>query len=567
MMWFRPKRLRKVKEIAPEDIFLDSSNLPEHDALQFEGRLQRPLNSRSIFMIGAAFILVAGGFGYRAFYLQVAHGETYSTISVENSLDRSLVFATRGLIYDRNGVELAWNIPQEHASTSEAYALRRYTTLPGFSLLLGFLQYPRADSQGEWWRTDYTGVSGVEQAYDDVLGGQNGSTIVERDAHGHVERQNIVSPPRNGSDVHLSIDAEVQSKLFSLLSAHAKEQGFQGGASVIIDVRTGELLALASFPEYDNQAFTDGKSSAVSAANADPHSPLLNRAVAGLYAPGSIVKPIFAAAALNEGLISPDKQILSTGQISVPNPYDPAHPSIFRDWTVHGWIDMRTALAVSSDEYFYTIGGGYGGQQGLGISRLDEYARLFGLASTTGIALLGEQSGVIPTPAWKLQVFGPNDPWRIGDTYHTAIGQYGFQITPIEAVRYVAAIANGGKLLTPQLLASSTPQFTDVGIPDADLEIVREGMRMAVTSTRSDATVKFFNISGIKLAAKTGTAQIGAHNEYANSWSIGFWPSDNPHYAYATVLERAKAGTPSGAAPGMLPFFQWLIANHPEYVQ
>lgn len=566
MMLFRPKRLRKIKEIAPEDIFLDSENLPEHELNQFEGRLQRPLGARSIFTIGAVFLLVAGSFGYRAFYLQVAHGDSYSTISIENTLDHSLLFATRGLIYDRTGVELAWNVPQPGAtSTEESYALRKYTTLPGLSLLIGFLQYPKADAKGEWWRTDYSGVSGIERSFNEALSGQNGSTIIERDAHGDIERKNIISPPQNGEELHLSVDADVQSKLFSVLSAHAREQGFQGGAAVIMDVRTGEILALTSFPEYSDQAFTDGDSAAVAAANGDPHSPLLNRAIAGLYAPGSIVKPIFASAALNEGIISPDKQILSTGAITVPNPYDPAHPSVFHDWTVHGWIDMRTALAVSSDEYFYTIGGGYGGQPGLGVQKLDEYARRFGLGSTTGVALLGEKSGTIPTPEWKLNVFGPEDPWRIGDTYHTAIGQYGFQITPLEAVRYTAAIANGGRLLTPQLIASSTPSFTEVGIPDAYLQIVREGMRMAVTSTRSDATVKFFNIPGIKLAAKTGTAQIGAHNEYMNSWSIGFWPADNPHYAYAAVLERAKAGTPSGAAPGLLPFFQWLIATHPEY--
>ena len=277
------------------------------------------------------------------------------------------------------------------------------------------------------------------------------------------------------------------------------------------------------------------------------------------------MKPIFAAAALNEGIISPDKQILSTGAITIPNPYDSAHPSVFRDWRVHGWIDMRTALAVSSDEYFYTIGGGYGGQAGLGIARIDEYAARFGFGTTTGIALFGEKGGVVPSVAWKEQTF-PGDPWRIGDTYHTAIGQYGFQITPLQAVRYIASIANGGKLLTPQLIASSTPRYTDIGIPDADLQIVREGMRLAVTSTRDDATVKFFNMAGIQLAAKTGTAQIGAHNEWMNSWSVGFWPADHPQYAYAVVLERAPAGTLSGAAPGILPFFQWLISAHPEYV-
>jgi penicillin-binding protein 2 len=568
MMMFTPRRLRKIHEVAPEDIFLDAENLPSLERNQFEGRLQRPVSPRSIFTVGVIFLLVVSTFSYRAFYLQVAHGDTYATISRENTLDHSLLFAERGLIYDRTGLELAWNEAQTGISTTtETYPLRTYTSLPGLSVLLGFVQYPKADAKGEWWRTEYSGVAGIESSFDELLSGENGSTIVERDALGALERENIVSPPLKGEDLHLSIDAEVQSKLFSLLSAHASAQHFQGGAAAIMDVRTGELLALTSFPEYSNQAFTDGDKAAVQAASQNPRSPMLDRAISGLYAPGSIVKPIFAAAALNEHLIAPDKQILSTGAISIPNPYDPAHPSLFRDWTVHGWIDMRTALAVSSDEYFYTIGGGFGGQAGLGINKLDDYARRFGLGSITGIALASEKAGVIPTPAWKAEVFGAEDPWRIGDTYHTAIGQYGFQLTPIQAVRYTAAIANGGKLLTPQLLASSTPQSTDLGIPDEYLQIVREGMRLAVTSDRSDATVKFFNISGIKIAAKTGTAQIGAHNEYMNSWSIGFWPSDHPRYAYAVVLEKAPAGTPSGAAPGMLPFFQWLIAEHPEYTQ
>jgi penicillin-binding protein 2 len=566
----------RVKEIAPEEIFLDSSNLPGHESSQFEGRVVPTLSRRASVAVGVFFVVLAIFFSVRSFSLQVVSGTAYAAISLENTLDHSVIFSTRGLILDRTGKKLAWNEASEaslQGATTTPYALRKYTTLPGFSLLLGFVAYPKADASGDWWRDNYTAMSGIELSFDETLAGVNGSRMIETDAHGALQRENIISPPRNGADLTLSIDSDLQTKLYTLLSAHAADQGFQGGAAVIMDVRTGELLAMTSFPQYDNNAFTDGDVTAVRWASNNASTPLLNRAISGLYAPGSIVKPIFAAAALNEGIISPDKIIVSTGAISIPNPYDHAHPSLFRDWMVHGAIDMRTALAVSSDEYFYTIGGGYAGQQGLGITKLDQYARLFGLGSTTGIAFRGEQDGLIPTPQWKASVF-PEDPlWRIGDTYHTAIGQYGFQLTPIQAVRYAAAIANGGKLMTPQLTSDlpagrqgSTPQFTTVGIPDQYLQIVREGMRLAVTSNRSDATVKFFNIKGIELAAKTGTAQIGAHNEYMNSWSIGFWPASNPHYAYAVVLERARAGTPSGAAPGMLPFFQWLIANHPEYV-
>ena len=564
---------KKVREIAPEEIFLDSSNLPEHEASQFEGRVEKPVSRRAIFSVGIVFLFIVLGYGSRAYLLQVAHGASYADISQNNILDKSLIFATRGIIYDRTGRELAWNVPQPvdvNATTTDStstpsYALRNYLDIPGLSHILGFVRYPKADAQGTWWRESYVGMSGVELALDSTLAGQNGSSMVETDAHGHIQRQDIVSPPVDGTNITLSIDADVQSELYKIMSLHAAQNGFKGGAAVIMNVQTGEILAMTSFPEYDHIAFTNGDAASIASASTDPSKPLLNRAISGLYAPGSIVKPIFAAAALNEGIISPDKQILSTGSISIPNPYDPSHPSIFHDWTVHGWIDMRTALAVSSDEYFYTIGGGYGGQEGLGIARIDEYAQKFGLGTTTGFILPGELGGVIPTPAWKAQVFGTTDPWRIGDTYHTAIGQYGFQVTPLQAVRYISAIANGGKLFTPQLIASTTPEYTMVGVPDADLQIVREGMRMAVTSTRPDATVKFLNLAGIHLAAKTGTAQIGAHNEWMNSWSVGFWPAEHPKYAYAVVLERAPAGTPSGAAPGLIPFFQWLISTHPEY--
>ena len=573
-MLFRRFGKRRIREIAPEDIFLDSSNLPNLSSSQFEGRVEQPVAPAAIVAVGLCFVLVVSGFAYRAFSLQVMQGETYAEISRDNTLDRSLIFATRGVIYDRRGKELAWNEAQSAsttvgkiASSSDMYAYRVYSPLPGLSHVVGYVQYPKADTAGNWWREEYVGISGVELSFDEMLAGRNGNAIVETNALGRVERENIVLPPERGEDLTLAIDADLQSKLYEVLSSHSSRQGFKGGAAVIMDVRTGELLALTSFPEYDHLAFVQGNSEAVRAASNDARTPLLNRAVSGLYTPGSIVKPMFAAAALQEGIISPEKQINSTGALILPNPYNPDAPSIFRDWTVHGWVDMRTAIAVSSDEYFYVLGGGFGGQKGLGISKIDEYSRRFGLASTTGIDLRGDTGGIIPTPEWKARVFGEDDPWRIGNTYHTSIGQYGFQITPLHAVRFTAAIANGGKLLKPQLLASTTAEFTEIGIKDEYLQIAREGMRMAVTSDRHDATVKSLYIAGIQIAGKTGTAQIGARNEWMNSWSVGFWPADNPKYAFAVVLEKAPAGTLSGASPGLVPFFQWLVAERPEYVK
>jgi penicillin-binding protein 2 len=561
-MWFR-RRMSKIREIEPDEIFLDSSNLPKLNAGQLEGRVERPVAPIAILMIGIIFALTMTAFAAQAFNLQVMNGETYADISRNNRLERDVIFATRGIITDRNGNELAWNEldTDPQATSTLPYAERHYIESPGFSHLLGFVRYPKADASGSWWREEYIGVAGIESVYDDTLAGVNGNSMAETNARGELVREDIVDPPEAGAALRLSVDADIQAELTRTLTAHAENQGFQGGAAAIMDVHTGELIALVSFPEYDNAAFADGDSAKIAEANNDTATPLLNRAVAGLYAPGSIVKPMFAAAALVEGLIDPGKKILSTGSISIPNPYFPDKPSIFRDWKAHGWVDMRRALAVSSDVYFYAIGGGFEDQRGLGIQRIDEWAKRFGFSAPTGIVLGGEPTGTIPTPEWKKEVF--DDDWRLGDTYNTSIGQYGFQVTPLQVVRYIAGIASG-KLTTPQLLAGERSEAIDLGIDASNLQIIREGMRAAVTD---GGTAAALNMGGIDIAGKTGTAQVGTRNQYMNSWVVGFWPYEEPKYAFAVVLEKAPANTLSGASPAMSPFFYWLRENKPEYLK
>ncbi len=573
------RRRQKGREINPDEIFLDSSNLASMDESQFEGRVEFPINPLALMSVGVVFGCATLVFLWQAFTLQIVHGDEYAEISRENRIDRSVIFAPRGIIYDRNRIALAWNEAPDTNATSSAtstqvYALRRYTELPGLAHILGYVNYPRQDEAGHWWREDYSGVSGIEYTADPVLKGINGSLLIETDARGRKKREDMVVPPRTGSDQRLSIDAEVQSKLFTILSNHAEVNRFQGGAAAIMDVNTGELLALTSFPEYDNAAFSDGDATSIARANTDPRAPLLNRAVSGVYTPGSIVKPLFAAAALQEGIIRPEKEILSTGQLVVPNPYNPDKPSVFRDWKAHGWVDMRGAIAVSSDVYFYTIGGGFQGQPGLGISRIDSYAKKFGLGQLTGIDLAGEETGVIPTPEWKKEIFGEDEPWRLGDTFITSIGQFGFQITALQAVRFTAALANGGTLVTPRveelpksLLFSFDDERPTVGISPAHLQVAREGMRAAVSSHWESRTARALDMPGIEIAGKTGTAELGERNQYMNSWVVGFWPASNPKYAFAVVLEKAPAGTLSGAAPAMRGFFEWLMQNKPEYIE
>jgi penicillin-binding protein 2 len=248
---------------------------------------------------------------------------------------------------------------------------------------------------------------------------------------------------------------------------------------------------------------------------------------------------------LDQKVIDPLTKILSTGSISVPNPYDKNKPSIFMDWRANGWVDLRHAIAVSSDVYFYEVGGGFQAQKGIGIDNIGKYTEMFGFGTTTNINFPGEQDGTIPSPAWKAANFN-GEIWRVGDTYNTTIGQYGFQVTPIQAVRAVAAIANGGTLLTPTFLKNDLARpVNKISLDQSYFQIVREGMRLCVT----EGTCTAINLPVIvNVAAKTGTAQLGVSKDLVNSWVIGFWPYENPKYAFAVVMERASKTNQFGAA-------------------
>ncbi|MGC9602237.1 MAG: penicillin-binding transpeptidase domain-containing protein [Minisyncoccia bacterium] len=560
MIASRFRKRKKIKaQIDPDEILIDSQNIAQFDRDQFEGRIERPLGQRSFLLIGVIVGISFIALVVRAGDLQLLRGIAYAKQAEDNQLSQQIIVADRGVIVDRNGVPLAYNVRE---SVTDAFAKRVYSTLRGVSLVVGYVKPPAKDSSGTYYRDVFLGMDGVEAAYNSELSGTNGSKLSETDAHGNVVSESIQNEPVPGQKITLSLDANVTQGLYDTLAKIAEQSGFQGGAGVIMDVQTGELLAMTSYPEYSSQALTDGDTAAITAFNNDPKLPFLNRAVDGLYSPGSIIKPIIAVAALTEGVITPDKQILSTGSISVPNPYDPAHPSVFKDWRANGWVTMRQAIAVSSDVYFYEVGGGYPGQPGLGINAIDKYLNMFGFGAPTGLVGFTEPSGTISSVAWKAANF-PGDPWRLGDTYHTAIGQYGTQITPLQAVREAAVIANGGKLLTPSLIASSTPQFVQINVPAQNLEVVREGMRLGVTDGIAQA-VKF---DFVHVAAKTGTAQVGIQNQYQNSWIIGFWPYEHPRYAFAMVMEKGPAGTQIESPSAMGIFLQWMEANAPQYLQ
>lgn len=550
------KRRRKAdRELNPDDIFLDSSNLPDFDAARLEGRLERPVSRASFFGLAGATVLLFLVLFVQAGNLELVKGSTYAAQSEKNRLRPEVIFAERGAVTDRNGVPLAWNEAGE-----DGYPERKYLT-PGFGHILGYVSYPEKDKSGNYYETEINGMAGVERAFDSTLAGTNGTLLVEEDARGTIESQGSIVAAKNGETLALSIDSRAQEAFAAAIQELADKIPFKGGAGILMDVTTGEIRALVSYPEYDSNVLSSGKDrDAIVSYNTDSREPYLDRPVSGLYTPGSIVKPMIASGVYNDGIISPDKVIVSTGSISLPNPYDPEHPSIFKDWKALGPMTMRTAVAYSSDVYFYTVTGGFAGQKGLGIDRLDYWYKAFGLTSKTGIEIQNENSGFIPTPAWKEETYG--EPWRIGDTYHTGIGQYAMQITPLEAVRAIAAVANGGKLMRPTLVKDAPVQGESIAVNPDGLEIVREGMRLGVTEGTS---VGLNPLSYVKAAGKTGTAQLGLHNEYYNSWAVGFFPYDNPKYAYAVVMEKGPAGNATGGIYVMSQVFSKLHQTAPEY--
>jgi penicillin-binding protein 2 len=552
------KRKHRSSEIAPDEIFMDSHNLPQFDQSQFEGRLDKPISKWSLSFIIIVFIIVFGLYTTRAWNLQVAKGAELAERSENNRLRHTPIFASRGVIYDRNGVELAWNSPGEDPYVP----VRKYADLPGLAHVLGYVQYPSKDSAGFYYKEDFTGSDGVEKYYDSELQGKNGLRLVEVDARGKVQSENIVKPPEQGGNVTLSIDSRVQSKMYESIKDIATRNGFTGGAGVMMDVTTGEVIAMTSYPEYNSEVMSSKTDVAqVRSYLTSNDKPFLNRAVDGLYAPGSIVKPYMALAALNEKTIDPSKQILSTGSISIQNDYDPTLSTVFRDWKPLGWLDMRHAIAMSSDVYFYEVGGGYKDQKGLGISNIDKYMGLFGFGQKIQNSFFTGADGLVPSPAWKVKTFN-GETWRLGDTYHTSIGQYGFQVAPIQIARAVSAIATNGTLRDPSIIKGEAgPVVHDVGIPKSYFDIVHEGMRLGAEI----GTGKGLNVPYVHFATKTGTAELGIAKADVNSWVCGFFPYEHPRYAFAIVMERGSVLNTVGALAAMRELSDWMASSTPEY--
>lgn len=407
-----------------------------------------------------------------------------------------------------------------------------------------------------YFPTDTIGQVGVEAAFEDILRGTPGQRDIEVDAKGSERRTVSVQEPVAGDGVVLTIDLNIQNELEKTLAHGLAMAGKRRGAAIAVDPRDGSILGLVSSPSYDNNIFSGGISNtAYGGLISDVDQPLLNRAIAGQLPSGSIIKPFIASAALQEGVITPETTVLSTGGLQVGNHF-------FPDWKAggHGVTDVRKAIAESVNTFFYTVGGGYGNQQGLGPDRIKRYLEYFGFGRSTGIALPGEQKGFLPSPNWKLEVKG--EPWYIGDTYNISIGQGDVLVTPLQMAMGVAAIVNGGTLWQPRiasyaLLPDNTEQVfpphisAKVPVDDKWLEVVREGMRLTVTA----GSAQSLKTLPLAVAGKTGTAQWSS-TKAPHAWFTSFAPYENPQIVVVYMIEEGKEGS-SVCVPAAKEFYTW----------
>jgi len=459
----------------------------------------------------------------------------------------------------------------------ETNFIREYKQGSSFAHLIGYTgeieaEELKADPEN-YSIFDYVGRAGLEKSYEEILRKNSGKLRLERDALGNIISREIIQLPGPGKSISLWLDSDLQKKIEEELGKVLKNVGGQKAAAVALDPKTGGVLSLVSIPTFDNNLFQKGADpKALQDLLEDPLelNPLFNRVISGRYLTGSTIKPLIASAALEEKIISPDKKINDDkGFIAIPNPWDPSSPTIKKDWAIHGWVDMKKAIAQSCNVYFYTVGGGYGDQEGLGPTRIKKYLELFGWGEKTGIDLPAEAGGFIPDKEWKKETQGQS--WWDGDTYNLSIGQGYLLITPLEVATAFASIANGGKLFQPQVVQKILDKEKNVieefeprlirenFIDPENLQIVREGMREAVTYGSS----VILNSLPVKAAAKTGTAELGYDsygNYYYHNWVTVFAPYDDPQIVLTVVIEDVK-GVQAAALPVARGVLDWYFTR------
>lgn len=480
-------------------------------------------------------------------------------VVVKENVAREAALSLETRLADFPGIELKKN------------AVRRYPEGISISHIMGYVGRVSENDvvkNPDFFLIDSVGKSGIELFYDNKIRGTNGVFIREVDVASRIKKEKQEQGDVAGLNIALTIDASFQKKVTeALVRAMAQTPSATGAAAIALLPSTGEVLALASIPSYDGNMFSDAESRKKYAqAEQDPAQPFFNRITAGLYPPGSSIKPFLALAALEEKIVSPETNIMSTGAITVQSPYNSNVSFVFRDWKEggHGLVNVARAIAESVNTYFFTIGGGHGEIDGLGINRIKKYLLDFGFGSQSEIDLPVESAGVVPDRQWKEEVL--KERWTLGDTYNTSIGQGNLLVSPLQLARAYAFLANGGMLVRPFVLKSvmdkdkkiifeNKGKFEKVkGISEKNLQVIRRALRETVTN----GTARRLADLPVAVAGKTGTAQFGAGKTHA--WFASFAPFEDPRIALVILVENGGEGS-AVAVPAAHEIYEWYFSR------
>ncbi len=493
-------------------------------------------------------------------------GNPFEATVIKDELDRDTALILEGLTPYLPGVDL------------QVEARRNYLSGDLTAHILGYVgrisaeEYAASKDEG-YILNDQLGKTGIELVYEDILRGKPGTKLIEVDASGRQQDVLDSRASQPGQNVVLTIDAELQQRTADILREFMGTS--DNAAAVVMDVRTGEVLAMVSLPTYDNNLFSKTLSQEeLDALMSEPGKPLVNHATAEMYAPGSTFKPVTGLAALQEGVATTSTTIVSHGYITVPNQYDPSVVYVFHDWAALGTLDFYGGISMSSDVYFYYLAGGKydEGFQGLGEERLARYARSFGLGEPTGVDLPGESAGLVPDAKWKDRTV--SEMWYVGDTYNFGIGQGYLAVTPLQLLDAIVAIANDGELLRPRLVREILDSHGNVvttfakevrarvPVNQEHLAVMREAMRQSVTT----GVARSAQVAGLAIAGKTGSAEFGAvraDGSYdTHGWFVGFAPYENPEIAVVVFVQQGNGFT--NAAPAAARIFDYYF--HQRYV-
>ncbi len=615
--------------IEANEVFLDTLAKVKEDELGIsEKKLEVPLQEKIPYTLLFIFFIIAFVFISKTYFFQIINGKKLYTAAENNKGNASLIIPERGIIYDSNMKKLVSNLPAfdlicdkrylkevssiaevsektieeinnqiTNSKTSEVIILenishekllvletkinelegcelqqktkRNYLYGEVFSQVLGYIGRINQDEYSEsenYAISDIIGKMGIEKTYENYLRGVPGESKIIKSAAGQEHEKQIILEPISGDNLVLNIDADLQQKVYEALESSIKNLGSKKGAAVAINPKTGAILALVSYPSYDNNLFSGGISTKDYEEIQSKES-LFNRVIQGQYPTGSTIKPFEAIAALQEKIISPDKQINDTGTFTIQSQYD---PKVFWTWggvEPHGWVDMKKAIAVSSNIYFYTVGAGDKNQEGLGSAKIKKWLELFNWGTKTNIDLPGEASGLVPDPEYKKRVIG--EAWTTGDTVNLSIGQSYLKVTPIQVAMAYSVIANNGTLYKPQIvnrivnsknetLKSYESEIIRSNFIDSDkLQIVREGMYDCVHKDYGSAVM--LNDIGVDIAAKTGTAETGRDGIF-NTWVAAFAPYEDPEIVFVTTIEGVQ-GLRSATLPVAHDVLEWYFSD------